>query len=70
MLHNSLKIVKLVLPDEAETGNAGEQPARNRPVNVNSRRLAPVDLRLNSICITMPKKTLKYFPKSSTTHAG
>ena len=61
MLHNTLKIVKLVIPAEAETGNAGEQPVRNRPVNVNSWRLAPAGLRFYTINITMPKKTQKYF---------
>jgi hypothetical protein len=64
MLQNRIKKVKLALPDEAETGSAGEQPARNSSVNVNSRGLVSSGLRFYTIYITMPKKTQKIFSYS------
>ena len=36
MLHNTVKTRNLLLSDEAETGNAGEQPDRNNPIGGNS----------------------------------
>ena len=35
MLLNICKISKFVMPDKAETGSAGEQPARNNPAGWN-----------------------------------
>ena len=70
MLHNTLKMIKLVIPAEAETGNAGEQPVRNSPVNVNSGGLAPAGLRFYTIYITMPKKTQKIFSNYSNLFFG
>ena len=35
MLLNILKISKLVMQDEAETGSAGKQPVRNSPADWN-----------------------------------
>lgn len=57
-MDNRPKIIMLAISDEAETGNAGEQPVRNSPINVNSRRLVLSDLRFKTtIYIIMPKKT-------------
>ena len=60
-LDNKMEIVKLVLPGEAETGNAGEHTVRNSSANVNSRRLVFANLQFYTIYITMPKKTQSIF---------
>lgn len=59
MLYNRYIFDKLATPEEAETGNAGEQPVRNNPANVNSWRFAPAYLHFSTIHITMPDKTHK-----------
>ena len=58
MLHNTLKMIKLVIPVEAETGNAGEQPVRNSPVVWNGLGAGyfPASY-LKSFLTFMPKKT-------------
>ena len=61
MLQNNMEKVKLAVPDEAETGSAGEQPARNNPADVNSGRLVSSGLLPYTIYITMPKKTQSRF---------
>lgn len=61
MLYNTLKIVKLEMPREAETGNAGGQPVRNSSANVNSGSEVTAKLPFYTIYITMPKKTQKKY---------
>jgi len=39
MLHNNLKGSNFNLSDEAEPGNAGEQPVRNNPIDWNSKEV-------------------------------
>jgi len=39
MLHNCLKGINLSLSDEAEPGNAGEQPDRNNPIDWNIKEV-------------------------------
>jgi len=61
MLRDILDFDNLVVPDEAKTGSAGEQPARNNPANVNSWRLVPTGLLIYNIHIFMPQKTHIFF---------
>jgi hypothetical protein len=39
MLHNCLKGINLSVSDEAEPGNAGEQPDRNNPIDWNIKEV-------------------------------
>ena len=39
MLHNKMKGIKLILSGTAETGNAGEQPVRNNPIDWNDEEV-------------------------------
>lgn len=53
-----MKNVKLKKPDEAESGNAGEQPARNSPANWNSLKAGEIPaFRLKLFRLLMPYKT-------------
>jgi hypothetical protein len=61
ILHNNMKTVKLDMPGEAETGNAGGQPVRNNPANVNNRGLVNAKLRFIIIHIIIPKKTQPHY---------
>lgn len=49
------------MPDEAETGNAGEQPIRNNSADWNCREvgLSPAS-NLRLFRLIMPKKTHRY----------
>jgi hypothetical protein len=39
MLHNCMKGINLSVSDEAEPGNAGEQPDRNNPIDWNIKEV-------------------------------
>ena len=45
MLFLMIIIIRLFASDEAETGSAGEQPARNNPIGRNYREVVKISLR-------------------------
>ena len=70
-LHNILNNDKLFMPDEAEAGNAGEQPGRNNPADWNNMEVG-INIRppiINYSCHLYLKK-LKYFSSICQFHAG
>jgi len=56
-LHNNIEISKLEKSDEAEAGNAGEQPARNNPADLNGQELGKLSSVINHSGHLYLKKT-------------